>query len=85
MTEKQREKMNQAAREFNSKELGSKIDFKAGYTAAHNDANAIIEIMEKALKHVSDWNNWQIQPVISKKTDEALAELNKWRNGEIEK
>lgn len=91
MTPKQIEKMNELAK---SELIGfdSKIDahavagFRSGYTAAHNDATAIIEKLEKALQILSEeiesftFYDGPTLKSSSEIFDEALAELNKWRN-----
>lgn len=99
MTEKQREKMNELAKQDRKLLVPqdgfmSEREFIRGYTSAHNDATAIIETLEKAIRRaqkyerqqvMEDWGNPGFDGTegtirIQTSYDEALAELNKWRN-----
>lgn len=64
MTEKQIDKMNALADKY-AKDISvehekffTTLAFVRGYTAAHNDATAIIEKLEKAIAYYADSNNW---------------------------
>lgn len=65
MTEKQIEKMNELASHLDKTSMLHEVmgytaskAFTDGYTAAHNDATAIIERLETAIAYYADSNNW---------------------------
>jgi hypothetical protein len=82
MTEKQREKMNELAKKLGHKST-EQTYFLKGYTAAHNDANAIINKFEKAFKKLGCDCGYDSVDGYGDSTCipcDALAELNKWRD-----
>jgi hypothetical protein len=98
MTKHQESKMNKLADADADKnycgygDCNRVYSFKAGYTAAHNDAEIIIERLEKALEKVISMNRTMALHKYGdeKKSNcwacvtvpkEALAELKKWRDG----
>lgn len=95
MTEKQRERMYQRAEAktayWKSKSPGKSASavseyirdtYCEGVRDAHNDATAIIEKLENALKQIEDVNFCDSEMDASEREKiarEALAELKKWR------
>lgn len=94
MTPKQIEKMNKLAKEFVGSEIcfggleyattsmtASECitSYKAGYAAAHNDATAIIEKLEKALMIYSSTEHEPDDRPNPWEAREVLTQLNKWR------
>lgn len=53
------EKRDELAREFNSKEYGSKIDFKKGFSSACNLLLPEIEKLREALNFYGNTLNWE--------------------------